>query len=142
MQMLAPERLICAIGSLAAAQSALAMTLAYVKERRAFGQTLFEFQNTRFELAAIKTELDIGQVYLDRLVMEHQAGSLDAVDAAEAKLWTSELLGRAADRCLQLFGGYGFMAEYPIGRLWASARVARIYAGSSEIMKEIIAKAM
>lgn len=142
MQMLAPERLICAIGSLAAAQSALAMTLAYVKERRAFGQTLFEFQNTRFELAAIKTELDIGQVYLDRLVMEHQAGSLDAVDAAEAKLWTSELLGRAADRCLQLFGGYGFMAEYPIGRLWASARVARIYAGSSEIMKEIISKAM
>ncbi|QNM99007.1 acyl-CoA dehydrogenase family protein [Chitinimonas koreensis] len=142
MQMLAPERLTCAIGSLGAARAALALTLDYVKQRQAFGQRLFDFQNTRFELAAIKTELDVGQVYLDRLVMEHNAGSLDAVDAAEAKLWTSELLGRAADRCLQLFGGYGYMAEYPIGRLWASARVARIYAGSSEIMKEIVARAM
>ncbi|PHV09609.1 acyl-CoA dehydrogenase [Chitinimonas sp. BJB300] len=142
MRMLVPERLTCAVGAVAAANAAYAMTLAYVKERKAFGQQLFDFQNTRFELAAIKAEIDVGQVYVDRLVVEHNAGTLDAVDAAEAKLWTSELLGRAADRCLQLFGGYGFMAEYPIGRLWASARVARIYAGSSEIMKEIIAKAM
>ncbi|MGQ5523359.1 acyl-CoA dehydrogenase family protein [Chitinimonas sp. PSY-7] len=142
MRMLVPERLTCAVGAVAAANAAFSMTLAYVKERKAFGQTLFDFQNTRFELAAIKAEIDVGHVYVDRLVMEHNAGTLDAVDAAEAKLWTSELLGRAADRCLQLFGGYGFMAEYPIGRLWASARVARIYAGSSEIMKEIIAKAM
>ncbi|QDQ29239.1 acyl-CoA dehydrogenase [Chitinimonas arctica] len=140
MTMLAAERLTCAISSLAAAQAALAMTIAYVKERKAFDQRLIDFQNTRFELAAIKTELDLGQIYLDRLVMEHQLGALDAVDAAEAKLWTSEVLGRAADRCLQLFGGNGYMAEYPIGRLWASARVARIYAGTSEIMKEIIAK--
>jgi acyl-CoA dehydrogenase len=142
MRMLAPERLTCAVGSLAAAQAALALTVDYVCERRAFGQRIADFQNTRFELAAMKTELDVGQVYLDRLVMEHNAGALDAVDAAQAKLWTSELLGRVADRCLQLFGGYGFMAEYPIGRLWASARVARIYAGSSEIMKEIISKEM
>jgi acyl-CoA dehydrogenase len=142
MKMLAPERLTCAVGSLAAAQGALALTLDYVKERRAFGPRIADFQNTRFELAAMKTELDVGQIYLDRLVMEYNAGALDAVDAAEAKLWTSERLGRVADRCVQLFGGYGFMAEYPIGRLWASARVARIYAGSSEIMKEIISKAM
>ncbi len=142
MRMLAPERLTCAIGAHAAAQAALNLALDYVKERRAFGQRLIDFQNTRFELAAMKTELDVGQVYLDRLVTEYNLGALDAVDAAEAKLWTSELLGRVADRSLQLFGGYGYMAEYPIGRLWASARVARIYAGSSEIMKEIIAKAM
>ncbi|MBV8465537.1 MAG: acyl-CoA dehydrogenase family protein [Burkholderiales bacterium] len=142
MRMLAPERLTCAVGAVGAARSAFDLTLAYVKEREAFGQKLLDFQNTRFELAAIKTELDVGQAYVDRLVVEHNLGALDAVDAAAAKLWTTEMLGRVADRCLQLFGGYGYMEEYPISRLWTAARVLRIYAGTSEIMKEIIGRSL
>jgi acyl-CoA dehydrogenase len=142
MRMLAPERLTCAVGAVGAARAAFDMTLAYVKEREAFGQRLIDFQNTRFELAAVKTEVGVGQAYVDRLVEELNLGTLDAVDAAAAKLWTTEMLGRVADRCLQLFGGYGYMEEYPISRLWTAARVLRIYAGTSEIMKEIIGRSL
>ncbi|MCW5851355.1 MAG: acyl-CoA dehydrogenase family protein, partial [Anaerolineae bacterium] len=140
MQLLADERLIEACTSIAMARAAYDMTLGYVKERTAFGQRIGSFQYNRFRLADMKTEIDIGQVFVDRCVMDHNAGRLSAEIAAEAKLYTTELLGRVADQCVQLHGGYGFMLEYPITRLFASARVHRIWAGSSEIMREIIGR--
>ncbi len=142
MQMLVPERLSTAISAVAAARSALNLTLAYTQERQAFGKPIAAFQNTRFKLAEIKTEVEIGEVYVDRLVSDHMAGNVTAVDAAQAKLWTTEMLGRVADACVQLHGGYGYMMEYPITRIFANARVSRIYAGTNEIMKEIIGKSM
>jgi acyl-CoA dehydrogenase len=141
-ELLVDERLTAACGSLALARAAFVLTLPYVKERRAFGQRLADFQNTRFKLAEMKTELDVGQVFVDRCVTEHNAGALTAEGAAEAKLWTAELAGRTTDTCLQLFGGYGYMWEYPIARLYAAARVHRIWAGTSEIMKEIVGRAL
>ena len=142
MHLLADERLIEACTSIAMARAAYDMTLGYVKERTAFGQRIGSFQYNRFRLADMKTEIDIGQVFVDRCVMDHNAGRLTADIAAEAKLYTTELLGRVADQCVQLHGGYGFMLEYPITRLFASARVHRIWAGSSEIMREIIGRAL
>ena len=142
MQLLADERLIEACTSIAMARAAYDMTLGYVKERTAFGQRIGSFQYNRFRLADMKTEIDIGQVFVDRCVMDHNAGRLSAEIAAEAKLYTTELLGRVADQCVQLHGGYGFMLEYPITRLFASARVHRIWAGSSEIMREIIGRSL
>ncbi|HTT60876.1 MAG TPA: acyl-CoA dehydrogenase family protein [Bryobacteraceae bacterium] len=142
MQLLADERLVSACGSLALARAAFDLTLPYVKERKAFGQAIGEFQNTRFQLAEMKTGLDVGQAFVDRSVMEYNAGELSAETAAEAKLWTAELAGRITDQCLQLFGGYGYMWEYPIARLYAAARVHRIWAGTSEIMKEIIGRSL
>ena len=142
MQLLADERLIEACTSIAMARAAFDMTLGYVKERTAFGQRIGSFQYNRFRLADMKTEIDIGQVFVDRCVMDHNAGHLTAEIAAEAKLYTTELLGRVADQCVQLHGGYGFMLEYPITRLFASARVHRIWAGSSEIMREIIGRSL
>jgi alkylation response protein AidB-like acyl-CoA dehydrogenase len=142
MQLLADERLVAACGSLALARTAFDMTLAYVKERKAFGQSIAEFQNTRFKLAEMKTELDLGQVFLDRCVMDLNAGELTPEIAAQAKLWTSELAGRVTDQCVQFYGGYGFMWEYPITRLYASARIHRIWAGTTEIMKEIISRSL
>jgi alkylation response protein AidB-like acyl-CoA dehydrogenase len=136
------ERLSCAASAVGSARSALDLTLAYVKERKVFDRKLIDFQNTRFELAAVKTEIEVGQVYIDRMVMEYNAGAVNDVVAASVKLWTTEMLGRISDRCLQLFGGYGYMAEYPIARLWAAARVLRIGAGSSEIMKEIVGSSL
>ncbi len=142
MQMLAPERLSCAIGAVAAARAALDVTVAYTKERTAFGKPLAAMPTTRHRLAEMKTEVEIGEAYVDRLVLAQNAGDLTVVDAAQGKLWTSEMLGRVVDAGVQLHGGYGFMMEYPITRMYADARIMRIYAGTSEIMKEIISRGM
>ena len=134
------ERLSIAIAAVASVRSVLEMTLAYVKERRAFGKPVGTFQNSRFVLAEIATELDVAQHYVDDCVRALNDGELTAVDAAKAKWWTTELQGRALDRCLQLHGGYGFMNEYPVARAYADARVTRIYGGTTEIMKEVVGR--
>jgi alkylation response protein AidB-like acyl-CoA dehydrogenase len=134
------ERLSIAVAGVAAAHAALGWTVDYVQERTAFGQTIGSFQNTRFVLAEIATELDIAQTYVDRGVDLLNQGTLTAEDAAKAKWWCTEFQKRSIDRCLQLFGGYGYMLEYPIARAYADARVTTIYGGTTEIMKEIIGK--
>jgi alkylation response protein AidB-like acyl-CoA dehydrogenase len=139
---LAQERLSIAITGVAAAAAALRWTLDYVKERTAFGTTIGSFQNTKFVLAALKTEIDVAQAYIDQCVVALNAGELTAAEAAQAKLFGTDLQQRATDRCLQLFGGYGYMTEYPIARAYADARITTIYGGTSEIMKTIIAKSM
>lgn len=142
MQFLAEERLVVACGCVAAAQAALEATLDYVRDRSAFGRSVGMFQNSRFKLADMRTRIDVAQVFVDRLVMDHNAGKLTPEVAAEGKLFCSELEGQVADECLQLHGGAGYMDEYPICRMYANARVSRIYAGSSEIMREIVARGM
>ena len=142
MHFLAEERLIVAVGCVAAAEAAFRTTVDYVKERVAFGKPIAMFQNTRFKLADMRTRIDAAQVFIDRLVMDHNAGKLTAEVAAEGKLLASELEGWVTDECLQLHGGAGFMDEYPISRMYANARVSRIYAGSSEIMREIVARGL
>jgi alkylation response protein AidB-like acyl-CoA dehydrogenase len=134
------ERLSIAVAALAAARTALEQTLEYVKGRKAFGQPVGSFQNSRFVLAEIATEVDIGQSFVDACVHARNAGELSAEDAAKAKWWCSELQGRVVDRCLQLHGGYGYMTEYPIAKAFVDARVTRIYGGTTEIMKEIIGR--
>ena len=134
------ERLSIAVAAVASVRSVLEMTLAYVKERRAFGKPVGTFQNSRFVLAEIATELDVAQHYVDDCVRALNDGELTEVDAAKAKWWTTELQGRALDRCLQLHGGYGFMNEYPVARAYADARVTRIYGGTTEIMKEVVGR--
>jgi acyl-CoA dehydrogenase len=141
-QNLARERLGIALASIAACQAALAMTVDYVTERRVFGRSLSSFQNSKFELASVATEIEAGQTLFDKAVMEYEAGRLTPVDAAKAKLFCTELQSRVLDRCLQLFGGYGYMLEYPIARLYIDSRVTRIYGGTSEVMKAIIAKSL
>ncbi|MEV5529999.1 acyl-CoA dehydrogenase family protein [Streptomyces prunicolor] len=136
------ERMTVAVGSVAQARAALDTTISYVKERKAFGKTVASFQNTKFELAAVAAEIEAGQAMLDRAVLELVAGELSGPDAAKVKLFCTEMQARAVDRCLQLFGGYGYMLEYPIARLYADARITRIYAGTSEVMKVIIAKSL
>ncbi|WP_405735438.1 acyl-CoA dehydrogenase family protein [Streptomyces sp. NBC_01537] len=136
------ERMTVAVGSVAQATAALNTTIEYVKERKAFGKPVASFQNTKFELAAVATEIEAAQMMLDRAVLELVDGRLSGADAAKVKLFCTEMQARAVDRCLQLFGGYGYMLEYPIARLYADARVARIYAGTSEVMKVIIAKSL
>jgi acyl-CoA dehydrogenase len=136
------ERMTVAVGSVAQARAAVAATLDYVKERKAFGTPVASFQNTKFELAAMSAEIEAGQAMVDRAVAELVAGQLSGSDAAKVKLFCTEMQGRVVDRCLQLFGGYGYMMEYPIARLYTDARVARIYAGTSEVMKVIIAKSL
>ncbi|MCA0327356.1 MAG: acyl-CoA dehydrogenase family protein [Proteobacteria bacterium] len=140
MQKLAQERLLVSVQCQARAEAVLDWTVAYVKERRAFRQRVADFQNTRFVLAGVSADLAAGRAYCDQLIARHLAGALDAAGAAAGKLWHSELLGRVADHCLQLFGGYGYMAEYPVARAYTDARIERIYAGTSEIMKEIVAR--
>lgn len=140
MESLAEERLIGAVGFLAAAQKAFDLTREFVRERVVFGRKLAEMQNSQFELASLRTALDIQQVYIDQQVAALNAGKLTAVDAAKSKLATSELLGRVVDIGVQLHGGAGFMDEYPISRMYCDARAARIYAGTSEIMKTIISR--
>ena len=142
MQKLAQERLATACGAVAAAQAALDMTIDYTKERKAFGRNVSRFQNTRFKLAEMKANIEVAQTYIDQCVNEHNAKRFSADDAAVAKLHCTELLGKVADECLQLHGGAGYMWEYPIARLFAGARILRIYAGTSEIMKEIISRTM
>ncbi len=137
---LAQERLSIGIYGLAAAKAALDWTVEYVKERTAFGSPLASFQNTKFELADVATEIAVTEPFMQECITELIAGELTPAKAAQAKLWGTELQGRVTDRCLQLFGGYGYTTEYPISRAWADARVTRIYGGTSEIMKTIIAK--
>lgn len=136
------ERVTVAVGSVAQAWAAMSATVEYVQERRAFGTTIASFQNTKFELAAMAAEIEAAQAMLDRAVLELVGGDLSGADAAKVKLFCTEVQGRVVDRCLQLFGGYGYMAEYPIARLYADARITRIYAGTSEVMKLIIARSL
>jgi alkylation response protein AidB-like acyl-CoA dehydrogenase len=136
------ERLSIAIAGVAAAHAALEQTLAYVKQRKAFGQPVGSFQNSKFVLAELATEIDIAEHYIDDCVRALNAGELTAVDAAKAKWWCTELQGRAVDRCLQLHGGYGYMNEYPIARAFTDARITRIYGGTTEIMKEVIGRSL
>ncbi|MCB1398400.1 MAG: acyl-CoA dehydrogenase family protein [Rhodobacter sp.] len=142
MHGLARERLTIAISCIAKAEGALDMTLAYVADRELFGKKLADFQNTQFKLAEVRAEITVGRAMVDQMLALHLQGRLDANAAAAAKLWTTEMLGRTVDTCLQLFGGWGYMWEYPIARAYADARVERIAGGGSEVMKSIIAKAM
>ena len=136
------ERLSIAVAAVAAARTALEQTLEYVTGRRAFGQPVGSFQNSRFVLAELATEIDIAEHYVDDCVRALNAGELTAVDASKAKWWCTELQGRAVDRCLQLHGGYGYMNEYPIARAFTDARITRIYGGTTEIMKEVIGRSL
>ncbi|GGM55109.1 acyl-CoA dehydrogenase [Longimycelium tulufanense] len=142
MSMFAQERLTVAVGSAAGAEAALDLTLQHTKERAAFGRPLARFQDIRFRLAQMRTEVDVTRTFVDRCVIAHEAGDLSPVDAAEAKLFASEVLGRVVDEAVQLHGGMGYMWEHPICRAFADARVQRIYAGTSEIMKEIIGRSL
>jgi len=142
MHFLAEERLLSAVGSLATAEAAFAVTMDYVNEREAFGRKIAEFQSTRFKLADMRTEMDVAHAFIDRCVMVHNDSELTADDAAKAKLFATELEDRVTDQCVQLHGGNGYMDEYPISRMYTNARVSRIYAGSSEIMREIIARSL
>ncbi|MEV6336678.1 acyl-CoA dehydrogenase family protein [Nocardia vinacea] len=139
---LAQERITVAVGSVAQARSAITATIEYVQQRKVFGQPVAAYQNTKFELAALSAEVEAAQAMVDRAVLELVEGQLSGADAARVKLFCTEVQARVVDRCLQLFGGYGYMTEYPIARLYADARVARIYAGTSEVMKMIIAKSL
>ncbi|HYZ81006.1 MAG TPA: acyl-CoA dehydrogenase family protein [Solirubrobacteraceae bacterium] len=139
---LAQERLSIALSAVAAARGALDLTLAYVKERTAFGQTIGSFQNSRFALAEMATEVELATTFCDQAVMALNRGELTPHDAAMAKWWSTELQGRVIDRCVQLHGGYGYMLEYPIARAFVDARVTRIYGGTTEIMKEIIGRSL
>lgn len=142
MQGLARERLAICVTCQARAEAVLRDTLAYVSERQVFDQPLASLQNTRFALAAVKAELIAGRALVDRLIVDYLAGALDGATAAAGKLWITEMLGRTVDACLQLHGGWGYMMEYPIARAYADARVERIAGGSSEIMKEVIARTL
>jgi len=142
MQNLAQERLSIAVGATAGAAAALAMTLDYTKERKAFGKPVAAFQNTRFELAEMDTEIDVTRAFVDRCLRQHVEGELAVADAAKAKWWATDVQRRVVDRCVQLHGGYGYMLEYPIARAFVDSRVQSIYGGTNEIMKEIIGRAL
>ena len=139
---LAQERMTIAVGAVAQARAAVDAAIAYTRERRLFGKPLASFQNTKFELAACYTEVEAAQALLDQAILALVAGELSGADAALVKLFTSEMQARVVDRCLQLFGGYGYITEYPIARLYADARVTRIYGGTSEVMKSIVGKSL
>ncbi|HZH40025.1 MAG TPA: acyl-CoA dehydrogenase family protein [Gemmatimonadales bacterium] len=139
MDRLIYERLGVAVSAVAVAERAVAVTTSYVKERCAFGKPLLAFQNTRFTLAECQTAAHVGRVFVDSCIERFLAGQLDDATAAMAKYWLTDCQCRVVDECLQLHGGYGYMAEYPIARMWTDSRVQRIYAGSNEIMKELIA---
>ncbi|MFB7878822.1 acyl-CoA dehydrogenase family protein [Nocardia sp. NPDC056064] len=142
MQQLPQERLIVSMGAVAGMEVALDHTLRYTKEREAFGRPVFGFQNTKFKLAEVATEARIARVFIDDCVEKHIRGELDIPTVAMAKWWTTDRAMQIADTCLQLFGGYGYMNEYPIARMWVDNRVQLIYAGTNEIMKEIIARSL
>jgi acyl-CoA dehydrogenase len=141
-QFLSGERLISAIDAAALGQAAFDLTLQFVRERRAFGKPIGAFQNTRFVMAEMRAQLDAVQTFVDQCVLEYNAGRLTAELAAEAKLLATELAGKVADSCVQLHGGAGYMDEYRVSRLYTDARVMRIFAGTSEIMKEIIGRGL
>ncbi|MFZ4479753.1 MAG: acyl-CoA dehydrogenase family protein [Rhodoferax sp.] len=142
MEQLPWERLQIAIGAVAAAQAAINWTVDYVKERKVFGQSVASFQNTRFTLAELQTEVQVARVFVDKCIELLLDKSLDTATASMAKYWCSDLQCKVMDECVQLFGGYGYMWEYPITRAYADARVQRIYGGTNEIMKEVITRAM
>lgn len=142
MTELAQERLVVATGAIAQAENALQKTIQYVKERSAFGTTVDKFQNTRFKIAELATEVQIGRIFLDKCVAEHNEGRLDQATASMAKYWLTDLQYKVAEEGLQLHGGYGYIWEYDIARAWADSRVQRIYAGTNEIMKELIARSV
>ena len=136
------ERLSIAVGAVASAEAALAVTIEYAKERTTFGRPIGRFQHNRFVLAELRTEVDIGRVFVDRLLADHVAGTLTIEQAAEAKWWTTEMLKRVVDAGVQMHGGYGYMMEYPIAHAYLDARVQTIYGGTTEIMKEIIGRGL
>jgi acyl-CoA dehydrogenase len=136
------ERTLVGLAGVACIERALQLTIEYARERKAFGQALIEMQNTRFVLAEIKTEATIARVFIDRCIEDVIAGRMDTVQASMAKYWISDLQCKVVDQCVQLFGGYGYMLEYPIAQLYVDARVQRIYGGANEIMKEIIARSL
>ena len=142
MLKLQQERLVCAIGAVAAAEYMLEITIQYCKERTAFGRPLTKFQNTQFEIVEMATETRLGRTFIDKLIADHMEGKQIVVDVSMAKYWTTEMASRVADRCMQLFGGYGYCEEYPIARAWRDIRVTRIFAGTNEIMKTIAARFM
>jgi long-chain-acyl-CoA dehydrogenase len=142
MAQLPQERLTIAVGGVATMERALELTIDYVKQRTAFGQRLIDFQNTQFKLAECKTEAEIARVFVDRLIGLHLEGKLDAAAASMAKYWVTDLENKIVDTCLQMFGGYGYMSEYPIARMYRDSRVQRIYGGANEIMKALIARTL
>jgi alkylation response protein AidB-like acyl-CoA dehydrogenase len=141
-QKLPQERTSIAVNGVAEARAAFEETLQYVQDRKAFGKTIGSFQNTKFVLAELITEIDVAQAFLDQCVDRLNEKKLSAADAAKAKWWCTELQGRAIDKCLQLHGGYGYMTEYPVSRRYADARVTRIYGGTTEIMKSVVSKSL
>ena len=142
MTELPQERLLVAVQAMAMIERALVETIAYVKERRAFGKAILDFQNTQFTLAEAKTEATVARVFVDHCISRHLAGELDTATASMAKYWLTDLQCKLVDQCLQLHGGYGYMTEYPIARMYQDARVQRIYAGTNEIMKMLIARSL
>ncbi|MFE3954446.1 acyl-CoA dehydrogenase family protein [Nocardia sp. NPDC059091] len=142
MKQLAHERLVVAVCAAAATEAAVALTVRYTKDRKAFGAPLFDMQNTRFELADCATQAHVSRVFVDQCIQRHLRAELDGATASMAKAHTTDVQGKVVDRCVQLFGGYGYMLEYPIARMYADARVQRIYAGANEVMKELIARSL
>jgi alkylation response protein AidB-like acyl-CoA dehydrogenase len=142
MENLPQERLSIAVGAVATAETVLAATVEYCKTRTAFGKPIGAFQNSRFVLAELATEVEIARVYLDKQISEHNAGRLSATDAAMSKWWTTELQKRVVDACVQLHGGYGYMMEYPVAKAYLDTRIATIYGGTTEIMKEIVGRSL
>ena len=142
MEQLPWERLQIAVGAVASAQAAIDWTVDYVKERKVFGQPVASFQNTRFTLAELQTEVQVARVFVDKCCELVCQDKLDTATASMAKYWTTDLQCKVMDECVQLFGGYGYMWEYPIARAYADARVQRIYGGTNEIMKEVITRSM
>jgi alkylation response protein AidB-like acyl-CoA dehydrogenase len=142
MRNLPQERLSMAVSAVASAERALSITLDYARTRNAFGRPIGSFQANRFTLAELATEVGIARVYVDRCIEAHCAGELTPAEAAAAKFWTTELQFRVIDRCVQLHGGYGYMEEYEIARMWRNSRVTRIYGGTTEIMKEIVGRSL
>ncbi|MBY4205890.1 acyl-CoA dehydrogenase family protein [Rhodococcus fascians] len=142
MQQLPQERLICGIAAAAMIEAAVQQTVDYTKTRNAFGKTLFDLQNTKFELAECATIGRVVRTFVDDAVAKHISGSLDVTTAAMVKYWTTDRQFEVVDRCLQLFGGYGYMEEYPIARMFVDGRIARIYAGANEVMKDLISRSL
>jgi acyl-CoA dehydrogenase len=142
MQKLQPERLVCAIGGQAMAEQCLDLTIEYTQERQQFGRPIFKFQNTQFVLADMASEISVGRAYVDRIIHDHMDGKDIVNETCMAKLWICEMANRVADRCLQLHGGYGYCEEYPISKFWTDGRIQTIFAGTSEVMRMIIARGL
>jgi acyl-CoA dehydrogenase len=142
MSKLQQERLMVAVSAQASAERCLELTLNYVKERKLFGKSLSQFQNTQFTLAEIASEIQVGRSFVDQLILNHMAHKDIVQEVSMAKYWITEMENRVAARCLQLFGGYGYCKEYPISRMWTDARIQTIYAGTSEVMKLVVSKGL